>query len=51
MPDEDAGKYLSDSIVQLMGKLDVPLGLKALGYSREGDNYFICIFFYIFFVF
>lgn len=33
--DEDAGKYLSDSIITLMGKLDVPLGLKAFGYTRE----------------
>jgi len=33
--DADAGKYLSDSIIELMGKLQVPIGLKALGYTRE----------------
>lgn len=38
--DDDAGKYLSDTIVDLMGKLEVPLGLKALGYSTEGNTIF-----------
>ena len=34
--DEDVGNYLADSIVELMGELNVPLGLKHLGYSSEG---------------
>ena len=32
---DDAGKYLSEEIRQVMGELDVPIGLRALGYDEN----------------
>jgi hydroxyacid-oxoacid transhydrogenase len=32
---EDAGQYLADEILHVMGALDVPVGLRALGYDED----------------